>query len=239
MSSTIRIPRASNIVVDALRDWILSERLPDGYKLPNETEMMEMYGLGRTTVREAVRLLESDGLVEVRRGPSGGTFVRHIDIREVSEALTLLFSFRETRLKEFVEFRRVVEPEIAALAAVNATDEQRDEILKVGEEHLTGENDSSVELHELLAAACGNGVLGLLMESMSVPFSRHFRPERITEQSVTSTEAAHAKIAKLVAAGDAAGARRSMARHMDAYAVFVSESGLSEEPIVPRRIGRT
>lgn len=238
MSRTIRIPRASNIVIDAIRDWILTDRLPSGYKLPTETEMMEMYGLGRTTVREAVRLLESDGLVEVRRGPAGGTFVRHIDIREVSEALTLLFSFRETRLKEFVEFRRVIEPEIAALAAVNATEEQRAEILEEGMGHLTGANDSSTELHGLLAAACGNDVLELLMESMSVPFARHFRPERITEQSVASTEAAHAKIAKLVAAGDAAGARRAMARHLEAYAEFVVESGLSEEPIVPRRIGR-
>lgn len=239
MSRPIRIPRASNIVIDSIRDRILSERLPSGYKLPNETELMEMYGLGRTTVREAVRLLEADGLVEVRRGPAGGTFVRHIDIREVSEALTLLFSFRETRLKEFVEFRRVIEPEIAALAAVNATEEQRAEILDVGRGHLTADNDSSTELHELLATACGNGVLELLMASMSVPFARHFRPERITEQSVASTEAAHAKIARLVAAGDAAAARRAMARHMDAYAVFVAESGLSEEPIVPRRIGRT
>lgn len=239
MSGTLRIPRASNLVVDAIRDWILAERLPSGYKLPNEAELMEKYGLGRTTVREAIRLLEADGLVEVRRGPAGGTFVRHIDIREVSEALSLLFSFRETKLKDFVAFRCVVEPEIAALAAVNASDEQRAEILEEGLEHLRATDGSSTQLHEMLSAACGNDVLQLLMEAMAVPFARHFRPERITEQSIASTEAAHAKIARLVADGDADGARQAMARHLEAYEEFVERSGLSEEPIVPRRMGRT
>lgn len=239
MSETVRIPRASDIVVDAIRDWILSERLPSGYKLPNESELMVKYGLGRTTVREAVRLLEAEGLVEVRRGPAGGTFVRNIDIRELSEALSLLFSFRETKLKDFVAFRRVIEPETAALAAVNATDEQRAEILREGQGHLRATDGSSTQLHEMLSAACGNDVLHLMMKAMSVPFARHFRPERITEQSVASTESAHRKIAKLVAAGDADGARQAMARHLAAYEEFVEQSGLSDEPIVPRRMGRS
>lgn len=238
MSGTLRIPRASSMVVDAIRDLILFERLPSGYKLPHESEMMEQYGLGRTTVREAVRLLEADGLVEVRRGPAGGTFVRHTDIREVSEALSLLFSFRETKLRDFVAFRRVIEPEIAALAAVNATEKQRDEILRKGLEHLEATDGSSTQLHEALSTACGNDVLSLMMKAMSIPFARHFRPERITEQSVASTEAAHGRIAKLVAAGDADGARQAMARHLEAYDEFVEQSGLSDEPIVPRRMGR-
>lgn len=235
MTRRVPIPRASNVVVEAVRDWILSEHLQSGYKLPSEVEMMDMYGLGRTTVREAIRLLESEGLVEVKRGPAGGTFVRHADIRQVSQALTLLFSFRNTTLQEFVEFRRLVEPEMAALAADNATDEQREEILKVGTGHLASAGGSA-DLHNLVAEACGNGVLNLLMEAMQVPLARHFRPEHISEQNVIGTEVAHTKIAELIAEGSVERARRAMARHLDAYAAYVADEGLRDEPLVPRRL---
>jgi DNA-binding FadR family transcriptional regulator len=73
------------------------------------------------------------------------------------------------------------------------------------------------------------------MQAMHVPLTRHFRPERIAEHNVSGTEAAHAKVARLVADGEVERARRAMTRHIDAYASYVEDAGLLRDPIVPRR----
>src|SRR5699024_3756987 len=116
-SRSRRLPKVSDLVVSALRERIINQQLPVGSRLPSEAELMEELNVGRVTVREGLRLLERDGLLEVRRGTTGGNFVRHPDIEQVSESISVLLGIRGTRLREFVEFRQLVEPEAAALAA--------------------------------------------------------------------------------------------------------------------------
>lgn len=234
MSSRARIPRASDIVVDAIRNKILSERLAVGSRLPSETELMEAHGLGRVTVREALRLLERDGLVDVKRGPNGGIYVRHAEIRQVSEALTLLFSFRDTTIGEFLGFRMLVEPQVAALAAEHATDSQRARLLALAAEGLHV-SSGSADVHSLVAEACGNDVFELTVKSLHMPLARHIRMERVTDTNLSLTEQAHSKIARCIAEGDAEGARWAMTRHLEAYGDYLRQTGLIDESIVPRQ----
>lgn len=232
MSSRARIPKASDMVVAGIRHRIVSERLPVGTKLPSELELMDEYGLGRVTVREALRILERDGLVDVRRGPSGGIFVRHTEIRQVSETLALLFSFRDTTLGEFAEFRLQLEPYVARLAAKHATDEQRAEMLAAVEEER--EPSRTADVHSLIAAACGNDVFELVLKSMHSSFVGHFRYDLITPEHVEATSRAHAKVVRAIIEGDGASAERAMRRHLETYTGFLQEHGLDSEPILPR-----
>jgi GntR family transcriptional repressor for pyruvate dehydrogenase complex len=194
---------------------------------------METHGLGRVTVREAVRVLERDGLVDIKRGPTGGIFVRHADIRQVSEAMKLLFSFSDTTLGEFADFRMLVEPRVAAMAAENATEEQRVRLRQIGDLDLHRAGGSA-DLHSMLAEACGNGVFALVLQGLHVPLEQHIRRDQVTDAHITDTERAHAKIARAVVAGDCAGAEKAMIKHLTAYTAYLEHTGLKDAPIVPR-----
>src|SRR5262245_31222726 len=82
--------KTSERVARELATYIIDARLPEGAVLPVEREMLETLSISRATLREALRLLESWGLVEVRPGPKGGPVVRKPRVGELSRALTLL-----------------------------------------------------------------------------------------------------------------------------------------------------
>ncbi len=233
-SRSRRLPKVSDLVVSALRERIINQQLPVGSRLPSEAELMEELNVGRVTVREGLRLLERDGLLEVRRGTTGGNFVRHPDIEQVSESISVLLGIRGTRLREFVEFRQLVEPEAAALAAQHRDAEHAEALARIEE----GDHELAhvPDLHLLIARATGNGVLAIALNALHHPFSEHFRPTRIGHDEMALTSAAHAKIARLVRAGDADGARAAMQAHLDAYRDWLDQEGLLEEPIIPREV---
>ena len=113
-------------VEDALMDDILNKPVPIGEKIPNEYELAEMYGVGRSTIRETVKSLVSKGILEVRQG--SGTYVIGTDTLENDP---LGFSKYEDKYKlalELFEVRLMLEPEIAALAAQKATEQDKEEI---------------------------------------------------------------------------------------------------------------
>ena len=131
-------------VEDALMDDILNKPVPIGEKIPNEYELAEMYGVGRSTIRETVKSLVSKGILEVRQG--SGTYVIGTDTLENDP---LGFSKYEDKYKlalELFEVRLMLEPEIAALAAQKATEQDKEEIVRLCDEvenlYLAGENAS-------------------------------------------------------------------------------------------------
>jgi len=231
MVTSRRLPKASDIVVHALRDRIINQRLPLGTRLPSEVALMEELQVGRVAVREGLRLLERDGLVEVRRGSTGGVFVRHPEIDQVSESISVLLGIQGVTLREFVEFRLIVEPAAAALAAERVGEEHHEALrtIEQGDTELSRVPD----LHLLVAEATGNGVLAVALNAMHHPFSEHFRSNRIQPSHMTETSAAHAKIARLVRQGEVEGARKAMTVHLDAYAAYLDSEGLLDEPIIP------
>lgn len=231
MSRGRPLPKASDVVVQALRQRILSERLPVGHRLPSEAELMDDLGLGRATIREGLRLLERDGLIEIKRGPGGGITVRHPDISQVSDAVSVLLNLRNVTLREFLAFRQMVEPAAAGMAAIGATPEQRAAISQAADSD--GQLGSIVDLHILIGTSTGNGVLAILLQALHSPFVEHFRVKMIQDEHRLGTIKAHQRIAELIQAGDAEGAERAMRRHLDAYAEFLESTGLIDQAVVP------
>jgi GntR family transcriptional repressor for pyruvate dehydrogenase complex len=137
---------------------------------------MERFGVSRPTLREALRALESTGLLDVRRG-SGGTYVRYPDTQHLADALALALRVDPARFGELWEARRGIEMEIAALAAERATAtdlaaleasvRRQDEVL----DDQGAFAIADVEFHLSLAAAAHNGVYQSLMESLRRPIS--------------------------------------------------------------------
>lgn len=225
------LPKASDLVVTEFRRRILELGLPVGSRLPSELELAEEFGLGRVTIREALRILERDGLVRTKRGPTGGSFVSHPDVDQVSQAVAMLLRLMGPTLGAFAEYRLTLEPKIAELAAQNASQDQKDHLLRVAREHITVESTAS--FHDELSDICGNEFFHLAQKSMHVALSMHFRKDRIVEGHQEQTNLAHIKIAERVAAGDSAGARDAMLVHLLAYQAFIEKAGLADEPVLP------
>lgn len=233
MNRSGRIPKASDVVVRELRERILSGRLPVGHRLPSESELLEQFNLGRASIREGLRLLERDGLIEIKRGPGGGVTVRHPDISQLSDAFAVLLAVQSVTLREFLEFRMITEPHTAALAAERATQEDKDAIAVAAEEPDFGR---VVDLHVRIGMASGNGVVSNVLQALHAPFNAHFRESLVGSEHLEGTVRAHRRIARHISDGDSAGARKAMEVHLEAYADYLEQQKLLDDPIVPLRI---
>ena len=101
-------------VAEAIKVWVVEQGLRGGDRLPGEAEMMERFGRSKGTIREAMRILEAQGLVKTRTGPGGGSFVHEVSRERARALLGNYFYFRDLTLKDIYQMRRLLEPELAA-----------------------------------------------------------------------------------------------------------------------------
>jgi len=138
-------------VVVQLEAAILDGRFQPGEKLPPERELKDTFQVGRGAVREALRVLEQKGLLEIRLGAQGGAIVTQPSGEPMLESLSLLVKRKEIPFKDIQEFRSTVEAKIASLAAERYTTEdiaQLEAILKKCQNHLENEYDWDGFLYE-------------------------------------------------------------------------------------------
>ena len=120
-------------IVRQIRTLISEGKLKSGDRLPPERELAERFRVSRPSVREALRALESMGLIEIRLGE--GTFVREISVDSLVEPLALVMLTQREAVRELFEARRLLEPAIAGLAARRSTGEEIHEMERILEEH--------------------------------------------------------------------------------------------------------
>ena len=108
-------------VVEQIQDVIINGKLEPGAKLPPERELKDIFNTSRGTLREAFRVLEQKGLIEIKLGVSGGAIVKHIDAEPIVESLALLIRSGGISIVHLAEFRIKIEGSIAELAALRAT----------------------------------------------------------------------------------------------------------------------
>ena len=231
-----RLPKASDVLADRLRGQILGRGMHVGEPLPPEASLIAEHGFSRGTVREALRLLESDGLIEIRRGPHGGIRVARPDLSQVTRSLALLLTLAETSMRAFSEFRQLVEPAAAAAAARSASDEQRGWLLALAE---AGTSPSeawapSVEFHEALGVCSNNEILRVVIAAFGQELTWHVPGEQLSGQDMTDTRRAHRSIARAVAAGDADRASKAMLRHLQQFERVLGANGRLDQPVLPK-----
>jgi DNA-binding FadR family transcriptional regulator len=124
--AAIRTPASHELVVDQIRRAIQVGRFPIGARLPPERELASQLGVSRTTVREAIRVLESEDLIETRRGRSGGSVV--IGPTATSDVIRNELRRRLAELENVFDYRLAVEPAAAGLAAVRRTKRDLDRL---------------------------------------------------------------------------------------------------------------
>jgi GntR family transcriptional regulator, transcriptional repressor for pyruvate dehydrogenase complex len=150
-------------IVARLQAMMAAGELPVGRRLPPERELARDFGVSRNCIRQAIQTLAQQHLLESRRGD--GTYVCEPDSEALARSLAQAVAINQEMLREIMEFRLLLEPQIAALAAKNISQEQLDrlKILACDQERkiLAHEDDSALDaaFHLLLAEASGNRLI--------------------------------------------------------------------------------
>ncbi len=171
--ASIKGPRASQEIVNQLRQAVYRGRLRPGDKLPSERELASQFESSRMTVREAIRSLEMAGLVSVKRGYGGGAFIADVDLRPLTESFSTLLRLHKVTIANLTEVRLLLEPHLASLAAERVTPEVLKQLREVLREQAdaveSGQLPPSYDLrfHRLVAEASGNPVLHAMMNSVA------------------------------------------------------------------------
>ncbi len=203
-------------IEEALLQYIQSTPISIGEKLPNEFELGEMFQVGRSTIREAVKALVTKGILEVRRGD--GTYVRsHRTIEEDPLGLSLLDDKFKLALELF-EVRLMLEPEIAALAANHATEEEKRQLVSlcdaVEHAYLAGEDHIplDIEFHNFIARCSRNRVVETVLPVINTAVMTF---ANITRRSLMQeTIDTHRDITHSILEQDSVGARCAMITHL-------------------------
>lgn len=167
--------RISELIVDQVRSLIHEGKLTPGDRLPPEREMCERFGVSRVTVREALRVLEAGGLVEIRVGAHGGAFVTQPTGDRVGASIVDLLTLSSVTASDVTEVRMVLEVGIIPLLCAQATEADiaaLEDICDRQEEALGGADYDvalSAEFHSRLAAATHNTAFEMLIQSFHGP----------------------------------------------------------------------
>jgi DNA-binding FadR family transcriptional regulator len=221
--SRITAPKASDVLADELRARIRSGEWPEGLALPAERDLSAQSGLSRTTVREALRMLEVDGLIEIRPGRGGGARVRRPAGDEFTRQLELFIWGRNISAEHLHDVRTALEALGAEGAARHRTLDDLTELAARTEavENAVGDLkdylDANLAWHLAVVRASHNELLVSFMEVLSTAIHEATEIEAFDSEDVrASTLKIHRAILAAIVAGDADAARRRMSRHVSA-----------------------
>lgn len=214
-------------VADAIKDWVVERGLSAGDRLPSEQEMIETFGMAKGTIREAMRILEAQGLVETKTGPGGGSFVKQVSHERARALLGNYFYFKDLTIGDIYQLREMLEPELAASLAGKLSESalqnlERDiAVYSSPPQNLGEERDhhvKSLHFHMHLAQFADNTLLGFLIDFMAsiltdMTISRHLYDPPNPELWRKGIEY-QSQLVRALRDGDAEKAREIMRSHM-------------------------
>jgi DNA-binding FadR family transcriptional regulator len=244
----LRQPSIADMIASELRNRILRGELRDGDTLPKQEELLEEFGVSKPSVREAFRILETEGLITVRRGNVGGSVVHVPQTDSVTYMLALVLEARSVSLADAGAALQQLEPAAAALCA-NRADRATEVVprLRAAHDDLERALDANDEMaaiqtsrafHELLVELCGNETMRVVVGTLEGLWSAHEAAWAVEAtlaghfpdpaKRVRSLDE-HAEILRLIEAGDGEGVLTAARRHLEASQQF--PLGSSDRPI--------
>ncbi|WP_368680238.1 FCD domain-containing protein (plasmid) [Rhodococcus opacus] len=224
----MEVPKASDVLANELRERILSGEYIEDTPLPPERELVVQTQMSRTTVREALRILEVQGLVRIKAGRAGGAFVQRPGEESMASTVALLIRGRQIRLAALLETREAIEPFCAQLAATHRTDRDLAALNAANDAIVEAEDDlaaflqANVDWHVAVATASHNELLTGLMMALSRAIYAGTENEGFVDEVVrTTTLKAHRSVTRAIRERDPDAAVRRMTRHVHSYAKSV------------------
>src|SRR6266576_2668058 len=201
----LHVPKASDVLADDLRERILRGDFPEGTALPTERGLVNQTRMSRATIREALRILEVQGLVRIKTGRAGGAYVSRPGQDSMADSVDLLIRARRIRIPALLETRAANE----AMAAAGTLAEFL---------------QANVDWHVAVAVAGHNELLTGFMRALSRSIYASTDNQGFVDDDVRlTTLRAHRAVTKAIQAEDPDAARRRMSRHVHSYAEAVME----------------
>ena len=171
--SPVQPERVSQLIESQLKEAIIKHHYRAGDKLPPERELAQMFGASRSSIREAIRSLERSGFVVVKKGVQGGAFViQKGDSTSMVNHVRDVLRLREVSLEEVLQARLIIEPEVAAEAALKATPKDiqlleeitGDQLKSFDSDNPVMQFDRNPRFHRIIAEISGNQVFIIIMQ---------------------------------------------------------------------------
>lgn len=234
-SDVVRLSRPEQ-VAEEIKSWIVAEQMAPGDRLPAEHQMIDRFAMSKGTIREAMRILEAQGLVKTRTGPGGGSFVHEVSEVRARALLGNYFYFKNLSVSDIYELRIALEPSLAAGLVGRLTEAQLSQLEANIARYDTPPGDAederrqhvaSLDFHQLLAGFAGNALLGFVIGFMAnmlsdlTVYRRLYEPRnyRLWRKGRDSQRA----LVAALRAGEADEARTIMASHMAAARAHMEE----------------
>jgi len=225
----LQVPKAPDVLADDLRERILRGDFPEGTALPPERELVNQTRMSRATIREALRILEVQGLVRVKTGRAGGAYVSRPGQDSMADSVDLLIRARRIRIPALLETREAIEPFCAQLAAKRRTDEDLGRLEAANAAMAAAGTlakflQANVDWHVAVAVAGRNELLTGFMRALARGIYASTDNQGFVDDDVRMTTLrAHRAVTKAIQAKDPDAARRRMSRHVHSYAEAVME----------------
>jgi GntR family transcriptional regulator, transcriptional repressor for pyruvate dehydrogenase complex len=231
----VRAPKTAELIASYLRGQIVRGELATGQTLPSEGALMETFGVSRPTLREAFRILETESLINVRRGSRGGARVVAPDVAVAARYVGLLLQVTGTTVADVQEARMVIEPAAAGLLASRRTRTDLDDLtscladlaaLADSDEPFAGAEAwlrATQRFGDLILERAGNRTLAVQAAVLREVMAMHLRtagPRTFdrpgTREEIRKTVKSYRKLILLLDARDAEGAQRHWRAHLEA-----------------------
>ena len=234
---TLPTPKVANLLADQIREQILSGDLAHGEHLPSQEELLEAYGVGRSSLREALRILESERLIQVQRGNVGGATILRPTPEMAAFTLGMVLQSRATPLNDVGAALKLLEPLCAELCAgrddreaavVPTLTTVHQAAVKALDDPMEVDRQSRL-FHEQLAALCGNGTLTVVVGALEDLWSTNeLAWARVANTNAAFPELAlrraaldeHERILDCIRRGDSAEASREARKHLETSQLY-------------------
>ncbi|MBL8338301.1 MAG: FadR family transcriptional regulator [Rhodoferax sp.] len=230
----IQVPKAADMLAGVLREKILEGHYEEGTDLPNERDLGLRSGLSRASVREALRILEGEGLIVTRSGRNGGSAVMRPSLATIERSVAIFIRGQKIRLEAVLETRSAIEPSCARFAAMHRTDEDmvqieaRHRALMAASESgdLAAYLRANLDWHVQVVRASHNELLIAFISAVSQSVYVSTDIEGFNSVDVRQAVIrAHQQVNEAIRARDGDAAARRMARHVGAYVGDVRKTG--------------
>ncbi|MBL7553268.1 FadR family transcriptional regulator [Frankia sp. AgB1.9] len=223
------VPRVAEAVAGVLRSRIVNGELADGDLLPKQDDLMAEFGIARASLREVMRILETEGLVTVRRGNIGGAVVHAPDARGAAYQLGLVMQSHRVTLADVSTALLTLEPMCARLAA-GREDRQQTVVpllVALNERAQASLDANPAELarilgawHRTLVENCGNHTMYLALAAVDQVWSYHVSGEADAagvrnDQAAQASLRGHVEITRAIESGDGTTAEEFTRRHLE------------------------
>lgn len=227
--------KVTDLIIGQVRDAVLSGQLKPGDRLASEKELVSQFDVSKATLREALRALEVMGLVESRKGASGGVFITQVELQTTIHSMMNFLHFQSLSISEITMIRFMLEPNIARLVVAKISEEDLETLqsfINSEESDIRNNKKKDIGFHRYLARITNNSMLILIVDFIESHLDEIKQSLDLSADFYANVRDAHRRILECLAAKDPGGVSAAMAQDVLEVGRYLSNE-LDEKAFEP------